>query len=398
MGRKTMAVLLSLLLASVIGMDCYGQTTQDRIDSKKAEQRETKADYQTAQKALESLRGKKDDKEAYLTELNSQMEELKNHLAKLERQYEEKQIELEMVQGDLADAEVVKEQQYEDMKLRIQYMYENGETNYLELLFSAESLADFLNKADHISEIAQYDRDMLDEYEQTIQTIEEKEAKVQEEEAAIAQLQSEYEEKEEEVALLVEDTYIQIRQYENEIEDSKSKVSKLLSQINSQEDELNALIKKQKDEQAAAALAKKRAEEAEKARKAAAAQKTPANSSSSSGTAKPSKPQESKPSGGGSSNGSTSGKYLGRFKLTAYCACVKCCGKSDGITASGAKATQGRTVAMGGVPLGTKIRINGTVYTVEDRGTVYGHVDIFKNSHQAAKNFGVHYADVYQVG
>ena len=144
MGRKTMAVLLSLLLASVIGMDCYGQTTQDRIDSKKAEQRETKADYQTAQKALESLRGKKDDKEAYLTELNSQMEELKNHLAKLERQYEEKQIELEMVQGDLADAEVVKEQQYEDMKLRIQYMYENGETNYLELLFSAESLADFL--------------------------------------------------------------------------------------------------------------------------------------------------------------------------------------------------------------------------------------------------------------
>ena len=396
MGRKTAAVLLSLLLTLAIGLDCYAQTTQEKIDSKKAEQRETKANYQTAQKALESLRSKKNDKEAYLTELNSQMEELKETLAKLERQYEEKQSELKLVQTELSDAEVLKEQQYEDMKLRIQYMYENGESSYIELLFSAQSLADFLNKADQISAIAEYDREMLEEYEKTIQIIEEKELQVQEEEAAIAQLQSEYEEKEEEVALLVEDTYIQIREYESEIEDSKSEVSRLLSQISSQENELNALIKKQKDEQAAAALARKKAEEEKAARQAAAAQngaaqKTPEKTSekppSSSGNSEPSKSQGS----------SSSGKYLGRFKLTAYCACEKCCGKSDGITASGTKATQGRTVAMGGIPLGTKISINGTVYTVEDRGTVYGHVDIFKNSHQAARNFGLNYADVYRV-
>ena len=140
MGRKTAAVLLSLLLTLAIGLDCYAQTTQEEIDSKKAEQRETKANYQTAQKALESLRSKKNDKEAYLTELNSQMEELKETLAKLERQYEEKQSELKLVQTELSDAEVLKEQQYEDMKLRIQYMYENGESSYIELLFSAQSL------------------------------------------------------------------------------------------------------------------------------------------------------------------------------------------------------------------------------------------------------------------
>ncbi|HCT91967.1 MAG TPA: hypothetical protein DF613_11415 [Lachnospiraceae bacterium] len=379
-----------------MGLECFAQTTQEQIDSKKAEQRETKANYQTAQKALESLRSKKNDKEAYLTELNSQMEELKETLAKLERQYDEKQSELKLVQGELADAETLKAQQYEDMKLRIQYMYENGESGYIELLFSAKSLADFLNKADQISAIAEYDREMLDEYEKTVQTIEDKEIQVQEEEAAIAQLQNEYEEKEEEVALLVEDTYIQIREYESEIEDSKSEVSRLLGQISSQENELNALIKKQKDEQAAAALAKKRAEE-EKARQTAAAQNAaaqnaPAKAASSSGMSAPPQSPDS-----GSSEGGSSGKYLGRFKLTAYCACVQCCGKANGITASGTKATQGRTVAMGGVPLGTKISINGTVYTVEDRGTVYGHVDIFKNSHEAAKSFGVHYADVYQV-
>ena len=52
---------------------------------------------------------------------------------------------------------------------------------------------------------------------------------------------------------------------------------------------------------------------------------------------------------------------------------------------------------MGGVPLGTKISINGKIYVVEDRGTVYGHVDIFFNSHSAALQFGKKYADVYLV-
>ena len=90
--------------------------------------------------------------------------------------------------------------------------------------------------------------------------------------------------------------------------------------------------------------------------------------------------------------------YLGNFKLTAYCACSKCCGKwAGGGTASGASPTPGRTVAMGGVPFGTKLKINGHIYTVEDRGTAYGHVDIFFGSHAEALSFGMKYADVYQV-
>ncbi|MDD3220213.1 MAG: NlpC/P60 family protein [Lachnospiraceae bacterium] len=90
------------------------------------------------------------------------------------------------------------------------------------------------------------------------------------------------------------------------------------------------------------------------------------------------------------------GEKLGTFKLTAYCNCSICCGQwADGATASGTMPTQGRTVAMAGVPFGTKLIINGVVYTVEDRGTPYGHVDIFFNDHQEASDFGVQYADVY---
>lgn len=90
-------------------------------------------------------------------------------------------------------------------------------------------------------------------------------------------------------------------------------------------------------------------------------------------------------------------RELGTYKLTAYCACSKCCGKSDGITASGTKATAGRTVAASGFSFGTKLYINGNTYVVEDRGVPSGVIDIYFDSHSEAMNFGVQYAKVFAV-
>ena len=78
--------------------------------------------------------------------------------------------------------------------------------------------------------------------------------------------------------------------------------------------------------------------------------------------------------------------------LTAYCPCVKCCGKSDGITASGTQATEGRTVAVDTrlIPYGTEISIDGKTYIAEDcGGKVKGYtIDVFFDSHEEALNFG----------
>lgn len=90
--------------------------------------------------------------------------------------------------------------------------------------------------------------------------------------------------------------------------------------------------------------------------------------------------------------------YLGTYELTAYCACMSCCGKTDGITASGTQATAGRTVGCNSLPLGTVISINGHQYVVEDRGGMSDNViDIFFDSHEEALNFGRQSAEVYLV-
>lgn len=95
-----------------------------------------------------------------------------------------------------------------------------------------------------------------------------------------------------------------------------------------------------------------------------------------------------------------SGSKVGVYKVTAYCACAKCCGKSTGRTASGTRATAGRTVAASSrFSFGTKLLINGKVYVVEDRGgAIQGNrIDIYMTSHSKALAWGVKYLPVQVV-
>ena len=94
--------------------------------------------------------------------------------------------------------------------------------------------------------------------------------------------------------------------------------------------------------------------------------------------------------------------HLGEFKITAYCACEKCCGKyASGYTSIGAKATQGRTIAVDPnvIPYGSIVEINGHEYVAEDCGGAIkqNRIDIYFDSHQDALNYGVQYHDVYLI-
>lgn len=92
-------------------------------------------------------------------------------------------------------------------------------------------------------------------------------------------------------------------------------------------------------------------------------------------------------------------KNLGKFKLTGYCPCKECCGKNDGITSTGVKAKQGRTIAVDTniIPYGSKVKINGKEYTAEDCGGAIknNRIDVFFNTHKEALEFGVNYTNVY---
>ena len=89
---------------------------------------------------------------------------------------------------------------------------------------------------------------------------------------------------------------------------------------------------------------------------------------------------------------------MGSYKLTFYCNCRRCCGKwAGGPTASGTMPAEGRTVACGALPLGTRILIAGQgEFIVEDRGVSGRHIDIYMDSHSACLQKGVQRGEVFR--
>lgn len=418
--KKLFSLVLATVLTAATVLPCYGASTKEKISNAQAEQAAAQSQLDSIQSRIDELNSKKGQSEEYLSELNQQLDDLQNRLQELQDQYDAKQNELVQIQADLEDAKAKEEEQYEAMKLRIQYMYENSSGNgYMAMLFSSKSISELISRAEYIQKISDFDRDLMQEYEDTVDQVKEKETQVQEEQAAIVELQQQSSDQQEAIQELYVAAYQELRTYSAELDDAKSSESALVDEINSKADAINDLIRQAKEEEIAA---QKKAEEeaaaeaeAEAARKQAAeaarvaaaeaanaAAKADTDTSSSSGSSSSDSSASStttgSPSASDTSSSSSSGTYLGRFKLTGYCSCSICTGQwSGGSTASGTTPTAGRTIAMGGVPFGTKLMINGQVYTVEDRGTAYGHVDIFCSSHSEALSFGVQYADVYQL-
>lgn len=419
--KKVLSLLLTGALTVSMGTSVFA-STEDQIAAAQAQKQEAQAGLAQAQANISSLESKKQELESYMAELDAQYNELTNTISQLSVEAAEKEEELKKVQTELERAKKKAENQYEAMKLRIVYMYENGGSSMLETLLSSESLADFLNQADNISRISEYDRNMLKQYEATRENIQVQEKKVEEESSSINSLLSEKSAKQQEVQSLVATTGDSINSYISQISASQEEASILMAQVDSADSSIATLMEQAEQERAAAEAAEQAAAEQEAASQESEEPEydpeTDTTDSESSSTSsdvtveevvpeedteqdtgntevEPETPSDTEGSSG--STGSGQGTYLGNFMLTAYCNCAQCCGTAGNATASGVMPSTGHTVAMAGVPFGTQLLINGTVYTVEDLGTPYGHVDIYFGSHEEALSFGLQYADVYQL-
>lgn len=418
--KKRLGLMLVALSLTFSAVPSYAATTQERISDVQAQKKTMESTLEDTRNKIAGLKSKKDQSESYMSDLSGQLTDLQKSLEELKTQSESKEKELEQVQTELESAKDQEAKQYEDMKLRIQYMYENSNSGYLEMLFSSDNFGDFISRAQNMAEISKYDRKMLDDYQAAKEEVQEKENKVLDEQKKIAALQEQSSRKQEQVQELYKATYQQVRTYNEDLDQSHSEEGDLLSRINSQEDTLTQLMVQAKNEEverqqreaaaAQAALETQAARETQKkqAVSSQAKKNTPVNAGSSvvqrpsgsdngaNNNASTGKSQKVNPTAPSQSDGQ--GTYLGNFKLTSYCNCEICTGKwAGGATASGTTPTAGRTIAMAGLPFGTKLSINGHVYTVEDRGTQYGHVDIFTGSHADALAFGVRHADVYRL-
>ena len=186
------------------------QTNIDRIE---AERKET-------EKKLAELKEKREDVESYIAAVEAEIRAVIDEVAVMTEEKFAVMQQIEKVTEELLAAEAEADDQYEKMKLRIRYMYERGETEYLELLLSAENFTDFLGKAEYISQISEYDRTMLNHYQETVLQIEGAKAELLAQKAELEAWEVELKAKESALVLLADAKADELKELEDMIEDT----------------------------------------------------------------------------------------------------------------------------------------------------------------------------------
>lgn len=185
------------------------ELTNDTIKEKEAEISKAKEEKKQLQNNLtdvkklkQELEKSKNDLSAYVTELDTNLSTVQAKINELKTLIEDKEKEIKDKTEELEEAQETQQRQYEAMKTRIKFMYEKGDVMYLEMLFSANSFGEMLNKAEYIQMLSSYDRELLDEYvahaeyvalckqelESEKEVLDEAKAAVEEEEAALNEL------------------------------------------------------------------------------------------------------------------------------------------------------------------------------------------------------------------
>ena len=271
--------ITAVLLIAMIGVAATVQITPaaENSSAKKSENtstslKEAQQEKAALEKALEDakqtineLKESKGDVQEKVNDLNtqlmnisSQITALENRLAQKNQELTEKKDQIEDTKSQLEDAKKQEEQQYADMKVRIQFMYENAQESYFEALFSSESFSDFLNSAEYIIQIQEYDRKKLNEYQDTVDYIENVEKQLEEDYPTLEEIKKEVEQEkasvEQEkasVAALMKQRETELAGIEGNIDSAQSDADYYAAEIKAQE-EIIAEIKRIEAEKAAA--------------------------------------------------------------------------------------------------------------------------------------------------
>ena len=262
MIRRITALGLILVLAAGIPIQASSasaeKVTEDAASTKSLQEaQDEKAQLEKALKeaqgTIEDLKDSKGDIESKVTELNQQLMDISARITDLENQLTAKSEDIQETKDELAGAKEREAQQYADMKVRIQFMYENGQTSYLEALLSSRNISEFLNSADYIAQIQSYDRQKLTEYQDTVESIVNLEAQLEQEYTDLEALKSTVESNKATVAAMMRQKESELADISGDIEDAQSDADYYAAEIQAQE-ELIAAIKRAEAEKAAAGV------------------------------------------------------------------------------------------------------------------------------------------------
>ena len=262
----------------------------------------------------ETLENKTSDLQSQLAGINQDLLKISDEISDTQMRVTIVNSEILRSEDELAISQQNEDQQYENMKSRIKYMYENGNSNMLELLFSAESMSDLLNKADFIQNISQYDRDMLSELQNIHADIENQKMALQNQQASLNNLENELQQQQAALQQKADETSTDLAQFQAQ-----------LQQIREQEAAKAAAEAAAKAQQEAAAKAQQQAQASANA--SASGNNTSSNTTTNNGSSNSGSSNSGSSNSGNNSSGgviNNGGTSASKSDLDLLAAIIQC--------------------------------------------------------------------------
>lgn len=228
---------------------------EDELDDLEDQKAALQNGRSNLQRIINGLEAEKQEMAGYVAELDSQVMNIQSNIEALNELIEAKQAEILQTQAELEEAERVAEEQYEAMKERIQFMYETGDSLYLEMLLTADSFADMLNKADYIEQLSAYDRRKLEEYQLIVEYTQLCKEELLSEQELLEEAKTAAEEEQNNLNALIAEKEVQISAYETDIANREAAIREYDAEIREQNELIAALEAQVAAEKAALAEA-----------------------------------------------------------------------------------------------------------------------------------------------
>ena len=256
--KKSVCILLStaVLFTFTYSEPVYAVTSES-IRQKEAEIAEAKNEVKNLKSSMtdvEALKAEleksKSDLTAYVAQLDSELSGIQAKIEQYNTLIIEKEQQIADTTEELNEAIKLQEDQYEAMKKRIKFMYERGDTFYLELLFTSRSFSDMTNKADYIEALSKYDKNKLDEYIETKEMIQLCKEELEAEKEVLDEAKLAVEAEEASVSSLMQEKETQLYSVSADIAGKEAAIKEYEAMIAQQNEEIAALEKAVAEEKA----------------------------------------------------------------------------------------------------------------------------------------------------
>lgn len=216
---------------------------ENAISQAQEEKKQLQSNISNIQKMVDELESTKNDLEAYVVQLDGNLNEIQEKITELKGMISEKEDEIEQTEAELEEALRREEEQYDAMKVRIQYSYEQGARNYMELLLTSSSLGELLNRADYIEQMTAYDQEQFNEYQMNRELVEACKEALEEERAVLEEARSKVEEEEKALERLISEKEQQINAFQGDINNKEAAIKEYEADIALQNSTIAALEK-----------------------------------------------------------------------------------------------------------------------------------------------------------